>query len=150
MADDTPDHVLLDILARTKTIATIGVSLKPERPSHYVSRFMQDNGRRVIPVNPGLAGQSVIGEMAVATLADLPGNAKIDMVNVFRRSETIPDVVDEILAIDWPTKPVIWLQLDIRHDGAADRAREAGFTVVQDRCLKIEYPRLRPDDVTVA
>ena len=82
--------------------------------------------------------------------ADLPGDAKIDMINVFRRSETIPDVVDEILAIDWPTKPVIWLQLGIRHDGAADRAREAGFTVVQDRCLKIEYPRLRPDDVTVA
>ena len=107
------------------------------RPSYFAMVYLQSKGYRVIPVNPRYAGQTILGEKVVATLADLP--APPDMVQVFRRSADAPPVVDEAIRIG---AKVLWLQLGVRHDEAAARAEAAGLAVVQDRCPKIEHGRL--------
>ncbi len=127
------------VLKRVKTIAIIGVSANPVRPSYFVARYLQLKGYRIVPVNPGLAGQSLLGETVYATLADVPHD--VDMVDVFRRSDAVPQIVHEALA-RWPGLDVIWLQLGVHHDAAVQVARDRGVTVVQDRCPKIEYQRL--------
>jgi predicted CoA-binding protein len=137
--DAYPDYYLADILRETKTIALVGASPKPERPSHRVMAFLLRKGYRVIPVNPGHAGRAILDQPVVARLADI--REPIDMVDVFRAAHALPALVDEILAL--PSLPkVIWGQLSVRDDGAAARAEAAGIKVVMDRCPAIEYPRL--------
>lgn len=135
----TDDH-LRSILNRTKVIAVVGVSANEVRPSFYVARYLKLKGYKIIPVNPGLAGQTLLGELVYGSLADVP-NEDVDMVEVFRRSETVPPIVDEAMA-RWPNLSTIWMQIGIEHAQAAAKAEKAGITVIQNRCPKIEYQRL--------
>lgn len=132
------DH-LRRILTRTKTIAVIGVSANPVRPSYYVARYLGLKGYRVIPVNPGLAGQVLFGETVYADLAEIPDD--VDMVDIFRRSEAVPPIVDAALA-KWPALQTIWMQIGVQHAAATAIAQARGVDVIQDRCPKIEYQRL--------
>jgi len=122
------------LLKRTKTIAVVGLSDSPLRPSYGVSAYMQSHGYKIIPVNPSIKG--ALGEKAVASLADV--EEKIDMVDVFRRSEYVPDLVDEAIRLK---VPAIWLQEDVIHEEAAEKARKAGIFVVMDKCVLKEHRR---------
>lgn len=135
------DADLRRILTETKTIAVLGFSAKPDRPSHYVAAFLQARGYRVVPVNPGLAGQVWLGETVYADLAEIPREIAIDMVDVFRTPEAVPAIVAEIVA-QRPEVKTLWLQLGVVHEEAAAKARAAGLRVVMDRCPKIDIPRL--------
>ena len=134
----TSDSEIRDILTSVKTIALVGWSPKPDRPSHGVAAFLKRRGYRVIPVNPGQAGQQALGETVVANLAEA---GPVDMVDIFRNSEAAAAVVDEALSL--PVLPkVIWMQLGVSNDAAAAKAEAAGVKVVMNRCPKIEYARL--------
>ncbi|WP_019954092.1 CoA-binding protein [Yoonia vestfoldensis] len=133
------DDSLRIIFKRTRKIAVVGVSANPVRPSYFVARYLGLKGFRVIPVNPGLAGQTLFGETVYATLADIPDG--VDMVDIFRKPDAVPALVDEALA-RWPALQTIWMQIGVTHAEAAAKARARGVTVVQDRCPKIEYQRL--------
>ncbi len=135
----TTDRILKDVLTRTKVIAVVGVSANPVRPSYYVARYLGLKGFRVVPVNPGLAGQTLFGETVYPTLSDIPFD--VDMVDIFRRSEAVPPIVDEALA-RWPNLQTIWMQIGVEHAAAAAKAEARGVTVIQNRCPKIEYQRL--------
>jgi uncharacterized protein len=133
------DEVITDILANTKTIAMLGASANEVRPSWFVMRYLLQKGFDVIPINPGQAGGEILGQKVYAKLADVP--VPIDMVDVFRPSTALPGIIDEVLAL--PNLPkVLWTQLTIRDDEQARRAEEAGITVIQNRCPKIEFARL--------
>ena len=121
-----------DLLKKVKTIAVVGLSNKPLRPSHGVSLYMQQQGYRIIPVNPKI--DSVLGERAYASLRDVP--EKIDLVNIFRRSEFVPEIVDQAIAL---RVPAVWMQEDVIHEQAAGKARQAGIFVVMDRCILKEH-----------
>jgi predicted CoA-binding protein len=136
-AIDSEDERVRAILRRVRHIALIGASAKPERPSHAVMRFLRAHGYRVTPVNPGLAGQTLLGETVRASLRDIPES--IDMVDVFRASDQVGPVVDEAIAVG---AGVVWMQLGVINAAAAETARRAGLEVVMDRCPKIEIPRL--------
>ena len=134
---DYPDALIADVLRSVKTIALVGASLKPDRPSHEVMKFLQGRNYRVIPVNPGLAGQVVLGEIARESLAAI--TEQVDMVDIFRRSEMVAPIVDQAIAIK---AKVVWMQLGVRDDAAAAKAQAAGLIVIMDRCPKIETLRL--------
>jgi uncharacterized protein len=123
-----------ELLKRTKTIAVVGLSDSPLRPSYGVSAYMQSHGYKIIPVNPSIKG--ALGEKAVASLAEI--EEKIDIVDVFRRSEYVPDLVDEAIRLK---VPAIWLQEDVIHEKAAEKARKAGIFVVMDKCILKEHRR---------
>lgn len=129
------DADLKRLFETVKTIAVVGCSPKPERPGHYVAKYLQDLGYRIIPVNPGQT--EILGEKCYASLRDVP--EKIDMVDCFRRAEDIPPVVEDAIAIG---AKFVWMQLGIVNEAAAERAIAAGIEVVMDRCPKIDYPRL--------
>jgi predicted CoA-binding protein len=131
------DAYIKGILQRVKTIAAVGMSANDMRPSYFAMLYLQQKGYRMIPVNPRYAGQEILGETVVAALGDLP--VPPDMVQIFRKAEEAPAVVDEAIRAG---AKVVWLQLGIRSDEAAGRARAAGLDVVMDRCPKIEYGRL--------
>jgi uncharacterized protein len=134
----SPDYIR-DILNEVKTIALVGASANTVRPSYFVMKYMIEKGYTVYPVNPGLAGQDLLGQKVYATLADIPVN--IDMVDIFRNSEAASDITDE--ALDLPVKPkVVWMQLSVRNDEAAAKAEAAGLRVVMNRCPKMEYGKL--------
>lgn len=134
----TGDVPVRDILASARVIAVVGLSDRPERPSHGVAAYLQAHGYRIVPVNPHVA--EVLGEKACARLRDVP--QPVDVVNVFRRSEAVPAIVEEAIAIG---AKVIWMQEGIVHEAAADRARAAGLQVVMNRCILREHHRLRGD-----
>jgi len=137
--DTYPDTLIRSILTSVKTIAMVGASDNPARPSYLVFKYLSERGFRVIPVNPGKAGQTFLGETFVARLGDI--NEPVDMVDIFRASEAAPGIVDEALTM-MPRPRIIWMQLSVRHDGAAAKAEAAGLTVIMNRCPKIEYGRL--------
>lgn len=130
------DAEIRDILTSVKTIAVVGWSPKPDRPSHGVAAFLKRRGYRVIPVNPGHAGATALGETVVATLAEA---GPVDMVDIFRRSEEAGAVADEAVRVG---AKVVWMQLGVEDAAAAERARAAGVRVVMNRCPAIEIPRL--------
>ena len=133
-----PDDIR-DILQTVKTIALVGASSNVVRPSYFVLKYLLDKGYRVTPVNPGLAGQEILGQTVFATLKDIPH--PIDMVDIFRNSEAAGAITDEALALE-PKPKVIWMQLSVRNDKAAARADAAGLKVVMNRCPKMEYGKL--------
>ena len=135
------DADLRSILTGTKVIACVGVSPNPIRPSHYVARYLGLKGYRVIPVNPGHAGKTLLGETVCASLSDIPKDARVDMVDIFRRSEAVPPIVDEAIEV-FPELRTIWMQIGVQHAEAAARAGARGIDVIQNRCPKIEYQRL--------
>ena len=137
--DHYTDAYISGILAACKTIALVGASPNEARPSYGVMRFLLGKGYDVTPVNPGQAGNEILGRTVAASLADLPGPA--DMIDIFRASEAIPALTDEILALPWRPKAV-WMQLAIRDDAAAARLEAEGVKVVMNRCPAIEIPRL--------
>jgi len=132
-----PDAYLRDILASVRTIAVVGASPRRERPSHRVMAYLQRRGYRAIPVNPNAAGSTINVETCYARLADIP--EPIDMVDVFRRSETAGEAVDEAIAVG---AKVVWMQLGVHDETAAARAEARGLKVVMNRCPAIEIPRL--------
>jgi predicted CoA-binding protein len=138
------DNLLREVLARTRTIACVGVSKNEIRPSFYVARYLRLKGFRVIPVNPGIAGETLLGEVVLPDLAALPPEAgPIDMVDIFRRSSEAGAVVDEALAhLLGRGLRTIWMQIGVVDEAAAARAEAAGLTVIMNRCPKIEYQRL--------
>lgn len=133
------DDDIRAILHEVHTIAMVGASPNTVRPSYFVLKYLLEKGYRVIPVNPGQAGKTILGQTVYGRLADIPG--PVDMVDIFRSSEAAAAVVDEALALD-PLPQVIWMQLGVRNNVAAARAEAAGLRVVMDRCPKIEYGRL--------
>jgi predicted CoA-binding protein len=131
------------VLADCRTIAVVGLSNNPQRPSHGVARYMQANGYRIIPVNPTYAGTHILGEHCYPTLTQAKATlaqegVAIDLVDCFRRSEYIMPIVEEAIAIGARS---VWMQLGIINEGAAIKARAAGLTVVMDLCIKIEHMR---------
>ncbi|AFO90644.1 CoA-binding protein [Phaeobacter inhibens] len=138
MPDYTDQH-LKDVLTRNKTIAVVGVSTNPVRPSYYVARYLGLKGYRVLPVNPGYAGKSLFGQTIHASLSDI--QEPVDMVDIFRRSEAVPPIVEEALEVCKGLQ-TIWMQIGVEHAEAAAKAEAAGLTVIQNRCPKIEYQRL--------
>lgn len=137
--DRYADEAIRAILRATRSIALVGASANPARPSWIVLKYLIDRGYDVTPINPGLAGQELLGRRVVGSLAELPG--PVDMVEIFRNSAAAGPLVDEALALPEPPK-VIWMQLGVRDDAAAARAEARGVTVVMNRCPKIEYGRL--------
>lgn len=123
---------IADLLRRSKTIAVVGLSNNPLRPSHGVSAYMQSHGYRIIPVNPNI--DECLGEMAYRSLVDVPD--RIDIVNIFRRPEFVEEIVDQAIGLK---VPAIWMQEDVIHERAAAKARQAGIFVVMDLCILKEH-----------
>jgi len=127
------------LLRSARTIAVVGYSLRPDRPSNSVSAYLRRHGYRIVPVNPQLRGATVEGERAYDRLADIPRSEQIDLVDVFRRGEFLDDVVDDALARG---VTAMWFQLGLGNVDAAKRAESRGIRVVWDRCTAIEHRRL--------
>jgi predicted CoA-binding protein len=130
-----PDETIREILATPRTVAVVGCSADPTRDSHRIAKLLRDRGHRIVPVNPG--EREVLGEACWASLREVP--EKVEMVDVFRRPEFVAGVVEDALAVG---AKILWLQLGVIDEAAACRARDAGMTVVMDRCPAIEYRRL--------
>ena len=135
------DALIARILRSVKTIAMVGASPNEVRPSYFAMKYLSDKGFKVIPVNPGQAGQEILGQKVYATVSDLP--APVDMVDIFRNSEAAGPIADEVIANKARLGvKVLWMQLGVINDEAAKRAEAAGLTVIMNRCPKIEYGRL--------
>ncbi len=135
MADDIA--TLRRILQENKTVAMVGLSANWYRPSYFAAKYLQEHGFRVIPVNPRYENEILLGEKCYAALPDIP--EQVDVVDCFRRSEDIPPIAEDAIAIG---AKVLWMQLGVINEEAAQKAREAGLEVVMDHCMKIEYGRL--------
>jgi len=127
-----PSDPVRELLERARTIAVVGLSDSPLRPSHGVSAYMQTHGYKIIPVNPAI--REALGEKAYSSLADIP--EKIDIVNIFRRPEFVEEVVDQAIALKIPA---VWMQEEVINEKAAEKARHAGIFVVMDRCILKEH-----------
>jgi uncharacterized protein len=132
------DSELRDVLGRAKTIAVVGLSDKPERDSNEVARYLQSQGYRIVPVNPMLT--EVLGEKAYPSVTAIPTELHVDIVDVFRRSDQVPPVVDEAIARG---AKVVWMQLGVEHAEATAKARAAGLTVFENLCIMVQHRRLR-------
>src|SRR6185503_18682843 len=130
------DAVIKQVLGSVKTVAIVGVSANEARPSYFVMKYMQGKGYRCIPVNPGLAGQTLLGEEVYPDLKSIP--FPVDMVDIFRNSEAARPVTDDAIAIG---AKVVWMQNGVVNEAAAARAEAKGITVIMDRCPKMEYSR---------
>jgi predicted CoA-binding protein len=128
----TPPDAIAEVLKASKTIAVVGLSSSPMRPSYGVAAYMQSHGYRIIPINPEIKG--ALGEKAYASLSEVP--EKIDIVDIFRRPEFVPAIVDDAIRLKIPT---VWMQEDVVHADAAAKARQAGLFVVMDRCILKEH-----------
>lgn len=137
--DAYSDSYIRGILNTVKTIAMVGISPKENRPSYFAFKYLMERGYRMIPINPGQAGKTILGQKVYAKLSDIPD--PIDMVDVFRGSEHVLPIVQQAVALK-PKPQVIWMQLMVRNDEAAKLAEDAGLKVVMNRCPKIEYGRL--------
>lgn len=133
------DSDLRDLLTRARTIAILGLSPKPDRDSYRIAHFLQREGYRVVPVNP--RGEAVLGEPGYATLADALGATSPDLVDVFRRPDALPQIVEEAVGAG---APLLWFQLGISNPEAEERALDAGLDLVVDRCIAVEHRRLMP------
>jgi predicted CoA-binding protein len=141
MNDSNSTEHMRDILLGVKTIAVVGASDKPERSAHGVMQFLQEKGFRCIPVNPRLAGKTLLGEKVYASLHDIPD--AVDMVDLFVNSELAGPATDEAIAIG---ASAVWMQLGVINEAAAEKAREAGLQVVMDHCPAQEWGRLGLDE----
>jgi len=139
MSQEYSDPHLRKILTRTKRIAVVGVSMNEVRPSFYVARYLKLKGFEVVPVNPGHAGKTAFGAEVVGSLSDIEGH--VDMVDIFRRPEHVPPIVEEALAC-FADLQTVWMQIGVVNEEAAEMARARGVDVVMNRCPKIEYQRL--------
>jgi len=139
MNQNYPDVHLKNVLKRTKRVAVVGVSMNPVRPSYYVARYLSLKGYTVIPVNPGHAGKMLFGQTVQARLSDIKDG--VDMVDIFRRSEAVPPIVDEALEV-FPGLDTVWMQIGVENAEATKKAEARRVTVIQNRCPKIEYQRL--------
>ncbi|MBV2163716.1 MAG: CoA-binding protein [Comamonas sp.] len=142
------ESVIARVLRTSKTIAVVGLSPKPERPSHEVAHYLQAQGYRIVPINPGVHGKLLLGEMCFASLREAaaalaPRGIQIDLVDCFRQSEEIPAIAQDAIAIG---ARALWMQKGVRNDEAARQAEAAGLVVVQDLCTKIEHRRLHAND----
>jgi uncharacterized protein len=135
--DSYSDAYIGGILSRYRTIAMVGASANPSRPSYFAMKYLRQKGFRVIPVNPGQSGKEILGEPVYASLAEI--EEPVDIVDIFRSSDAVLDVAREAIKIG---AHVVWMQLGVRNDEAARLAEEAGLQVVMNRCPKIEYGRL--------
>jgi predicted CoA-binding protein len=130
----TQSDPIADLLQRARTIAVVGLSCNPMRASHGVTAYMQSHGYKIIPVNPQI--EECLGEKAYASLLDIPQTEKIDIVNIFRSPEFVEEIVDQAIQLKIPA---IWMQEEVIHDKAAEKARQAGIFVVMDRCILKEH-----------
>jgi len=136
-----PDALIARILRSVKTIAMVGASPNEVRPSYFAMKYLLDKGFKIIPVNPGHDGKEILGQKVYARLSDVP--APVDMVDIFRNSEAAGPITDEAIANkDRLGAKILWMQLGVINEEAAKRAEKAGFTVIMNRCPKIEYGRL--------
>ena len=133
------DDYLRDILKKTKTIAMVGLSMNETKPSYFVGRYLHKCGYKIIPINAGHEGKYFFGQMVISSLGEI--REPVDMVDIFRKPEAVPQIVDESLAKIKGLK-TIWMQIGIKHGSSARKARELGLNVVEDRCPKIEHQRL--------
>ena len=141
MSESYSDEQLKGILTSVRTLACVGVSANPVRPSYFVGRYLSLKGFRVIPVNPVYAGSKLFGEEVVGRLEDISAKSEIEVVDIFRRSEEVPPIVESALRL-FPNLKAVWMQIGITNEAAAVRARQQGVTVFQNCCPKIEYQRL--------
>ena len=137
--DSYPETYIRSILQDVRIVALVGASPNPVRPSYFVLKYLFDKGYEVFPVNPGQAGKEILGRPVYASLKAIP--RPIDMVDIFRSSDAVPGIVEEVLALE-PLPKIVWMQLGIRHDEAAARLEQAGIKVVMNRCPKMEYGKL--------
>ena len=135
--DEYDDKFIIDVLKDSKLVAMVGASAIWNRPSFFAMKYMQQKGFRVLPVNPGVAGKTILGEVAVASLDEV--EEPIDMVDIFRNSKAADQITDDAIKVG---AKIVWMQLGVRNDEAAKRAEDAGLRVVMNRCPKIEYARL--------
>ncbi|MGH1578216.1 CoA-binding protein [Planktotalea sp.] len=133
------DEFLRDVLQRTKVVAVVGVSTNPVKASYFVARYLGLRGIKVIPVNPVHAGKTLFGQTIRASLKEI--SEPVDMLDIFRRSDAVPEIVDEALSV-LPDLQTIWMQIGVEHAAAAAKAEAKGIDVIQNRCPKIEYQRL--------
>lgn len=138
LKDNPSDHEIRALLARVRRIAVVGLSPKPHRDSHRVSAYMQRAGYEVVPVYP--REDVILGARVFRSVAEIEG--PVDLINVFRRSEDLPDVVADILKDSHSNEPAVWFQLDCVHEGAIAELEKAGRVVIYDRCLMVEHRRL--------
>ena len=136
------DQDIKTALTEAKSIAIIGISKNETKASYFVGRYMQRRGYHIIPINPVYAGDTILGETVLADLADVPQDVAVDIVDIFRRSEFVPEIVDQAIARLTPPPKTIWMQFGIEHAQAAEKARAHGIQTIEDRCPKIEYQRL--------
>lgn len=134
-------HLRNEVIARYRTVAVVGLSPRPDRPSHEVAQYLQAHGYRIIPVNPAAAGEMILGEPCYATLSDAAAaltreNVEIEIVDCFRKSEDIGPIAEQAIAIG---ANCLWMQLGVINTAAATLAEHAGLIVVMDRCLKIDH-----------
>ena len=139
------DEAIAQLLAQVKRIALVGASAKPDRPSHRVMQFLLDEGYEVLPINPGLAGQRLLGQPVYASLADLP--TSVEMADIFRSAASLPQVTQDVVAAGIPA---MWTQLGVVNNKAERTGLDAGLQMVVDRCPAIEIPRLRDAGVLSA
>jgi predicted CoA-binding protein len=141
MVPNYPDALIARILRSVNTIAMVGASPNPVRPSYFAMKYLLDKGFRIIPVNPGQAGKEILGQKVYARISDLP--APVDMIDIFRNSEAAGPITGEAIAEkDRLGLKVLWMQLGVVNEDAAKRAEAAGLTVIMNRCPKIEYGRM--------
>lgn len=140
--ENPPDRELLAIIDAARTIVIVGASNNPVKPSLFVATYFHGRGKRIIPINPAKAGQQVLGQTILADMSDIPGDVQVDMIDIFRRSDAVPAIVDQAIDLFVPGLQSIWMQYGVRHEEAAQKARDAGLKVVQDRCPKVDHMRL--------